>query len=119
MPPSISFLSSHRSFTPSPRFWSEGLWRPQDLRLAEAPTSIALDRPGVERSVAPRRRPCEGTEERGERRPRYDLHFDLKHLQGRWSTRRFQRGDKGTRAEGGALGDWSDRSGVKVNTRVE
>lgn len=45
-------------------FWSEGLWRPQDLRLAE------------------------GTEERGERRPRYDLHFDLKHLQGRWSTRK-------------------------------
>eukprot|EP00435_Cladocopium_sp_Y103_P051044 s472_g15.t1 len=43
-------------------FWSEGLWRPSDLRLLE------------------------GVEDISERRPRYDLRMDVKNLKGRWAT---------------------------------
>ena len=34
-----------------------------------------------------RARACQGYSDPSERRPRYDMRFDLKHLAGRWSTR--------------------------------
>jgi len=42
-------------------FWSEGLWRPTDLRL-------------------------EGFQDSSERRPHYDMRIDVKNFRGRWTT---------------------------------
>jgi len=57
-------------------FWSEGLWRPTDLRLEVAvasPWTGQVDR-------------LPGFQDTSERRPHYDMRIDVKNFRGRWTT---------------------------------